>query len=96
VLSSGGSLTFAGHTLVNTGLAAAQAVMVEGRLEKGKGRLSADLVQVGGETRNLGQIGGTAVLLKGGLDNAGTVVGDRLEVAGDLRNEGNLGGGVPL
>jgi filamentous hemagglutinin len=95
VLSSGGSLTFAGHTLVNTGLAAAQAVMVEGRLENGaRGRLSADLVQVGGETRNLGQIDGTAVLLKGGLDNAGTVVGDRLEVAGDLRNEGNLGGGA--
>lgn len=95
VLSSGGSLTFAGNTLVNTGLAAAQAVMVEGRLENGaSGRLSADLVQVGGETRNLGQIGGSAVLLKGGLDNAGTVVGDRLEVTGDLRNEGNLGGGT--
>lgn len=94
VLSSRGALTFSGNTLVNTGLVAAQAVMVDGRLENGaSGSVSADLVQIGGETRNEGRIGGSALLLKGGLANAGTVVGDRLEVFGDLRNEGNLGGG---
>jgi filamentous hemagglutinin len=95
VLSSGGAITFSGNTLVNAGLAAAQAVVVNGRLEnESGGQVSAASVEVRGATLNRGEIGGGSVILADGVNNAGTVVGDRLEVGGDLLNAGSLGGGT--
>ena len=94
-LSSGGSFSFTGNTLVNAGLVAARSAVVNGRLEnEAGGRISAVSVQVGGETLNRGEIGGGTVILADGVNNVGTVVGDRLEVGGDLVNDGSLGGGT--
>ena len=96
VLATGGGLDFKGELLANAGVLAGQTVRVEGRLDNAAaGLVSADRVEVQGASSNQGEIGGKAIILSGGLDNTGRVVGERVEVAGgDLLNRGSLGGGV--